>query len=248
MNDILKLLLDSSDFPARWHCGQWSSAHGYTHILSDLLIFLAYGIISTLLVLFIRRREGLPLHRIWWLFAVFIAFCGLTHLIDALMFWDPMYRLLGLIKAGTALISIITVAALIPAFPVALTIKTPDEHKYLLEHQALEMERQQMRLEASNHRLESFSYSVSHDLRAPLRAMTGFSQALIEDYGHTLDDTARNYCERIRVSAGRMDSLIEAFFISRISGNSPCFEEMWTYPKCVVILLLCFVLSIRKHV
>lgn len=55
--------------------------------------------------------------------------------------------------------------------------------------------------------MEEFSYSVSHDLRGPLRAMRAYAQALIEDYGERLDDTARNYLERIRRNSERMENL-----------------------------------------
>jgi len=57
--------------------------------------------------------------------------------------------------------------------------------------------------------LDSFAYTVSHDLRAPLRAMQGFSQALMEDYGEALDDTARDYAARIVGAARAMDGLIQ---------------------------------------
>jgi PAS domain S-box-containing protein len=55
--------------------------------------------------------------------------------------------------------------------------------------------------------MEEFSYSVSHDLRAPLRAMNAYAQALVEDYGARLDDTARNYLDRIQRSSVRMEKL-----------------------------------------
>jgi PAS domain S-box-containing protein len=55
--------------------------------------------------------------------------------------------------------------------------------------------------------MEEFSYSVSHDLRAPLRAMNAYAQALVEDYGQTLDDTGRNYLSRIQRSSQRMEKL-----------------------------------------
>ncbi|MGN6370304.1 MAG: sensor histidine kinase [Phycisphaerae bacterium] len=59
-----------------------------------------------------------------------------------------------------------------------------------------------------NQHLEAFAYTISHDLRAPLRAMQGFSQALLEDYGPSLDETARSYANRIAAAAARMDLLI----------------------------------------
>ena len=64
-------------------------------------------------------------------------------------------------------------------------------------------------LEAANRELESFSYSVSHDLRTPLRSLDGFSRALLEDYGESLDDTATDYLQRIRAGAQRMGELID---------------------------------------
>ncbi|MDB6028342.1 MAG: putative two-component sensor histidine kinase protein [Verrucomicrobiales bacterium] len=57
--------------------------------------------------------------------------------------------------------------------------------------------------------LEAFSYSVSHDLRAPLRAMQGYSQFLLEDYCDNLDETGRDYVRRISTAATRLDKLIQ---------------------------------------
>jgi PAS domain S-box-containing protein len=64
-------------------------------------------------------------------------------------------------------------------------------------------------LEAANKELESFSYSVSHDLRAPLRGIDGFSQALVEDYADKLDDQGKGYLQRVRAASQRMAELID---------------------------------------
>jgi signal transduction histidine kinase len=66
--------------------------------------------------------------------------------------------------------------------------------------------------EAARQELEAFNYSVSHDLRAPLRPLHGFSQALVEDYGDKLDAKAHEYLARIRAAAQRMGQLIEDLF------------------------------------
>lgn len=61
----------------------------------------------------------------------------------------------------------------------------------------------------NNRELEAFAYTISHDLRSPLRSMEGFSQALLEDYGDRIDATATDYVRRIAHSAGKMDTLIQ---------------------------------------
>lgn len=75
-----------------------------------------------------------------------------------------------------------------------------------------------LQLELANKELESFSYSVSHDLRSPLRAIDGFSQALLEDYSEQLDDSGRDYLSRVRAAAQKMGNLIDDMLkLSRVS-------------------------------
>src|SRR5712691_5631198 len=64
-------------------------------------------------------------------------------------------------------------------------------------------------LETTVRELDAFAYSVSHDLRAPLRSLHGFSQILVEDYGDRLDDDGRHYLERIQANVDRMGQLID---------------------------------------
>jgi len=78
--------------------------------------------------------------------------------------------------------------------------------------------RQRDQLAVANKELESFSYSVSHDLRAPLRSISGFSSALTEDFGHVLPAEGRRYLERIRAASGRMGGLIDDMLkLSRVT-------------------------------
>ena len=64
-------------------------------------------------------------------------------------------------------------------------------------------------LEAANKELEAFSYSVSHDLRAPLRHIGGFSKMLVEEFGPTLEPTAQHYLDRIQAGAHKMGLLVD---------------------------------------
>jgi signal transduction histidine kinase len=83
-------------------------------------------------------------------------------------------------------------------------------------------------LEASNKELEAFSYSVSHDLRAPLRGIDGFSQAVLEDYDEKLDESGRSYLRRVRAASQRMSQLIDAMLnlarLTRAEIHSQTFD------------------------
>ncbi len=73
-------------------------------------------------------------------------------------------------------------------------------------------------LERANRNLESFAYSVAHDLRTPLRALAGFSAALLEDYGDDLGEVGRGYAERIELASEQMSNLIDDILhLSRVS-------------------------------
>jgi len=81
-----------------------------------------------------------------------------------------------------------------------------------------EIQRTNRELRAANKELEAFSYSVSHDLRTPLRSIDGFSQALLEDYADKLDATALEHLQRVRRAAQRMAALIDDMLnLSRVT-------------------------------
>jgi len=83
-----------------------------------------------------------------------------------------------------------------------------------------DLEQQKLALEASNKELDAFAYSVSHDLRAPLRGVDGFSHALLEEYAEKLDETGRDYINRIRKGCVRMGRLIDDLLqLSRIARS-----------------------------
>ena len=120
--EFFQNLFDTSDFPARWRCGTWTSGHGWVHIISDLAIFGAYFAIPASLVYFLRKRRDVPLRGVFWLFIAFILCCGTTHLIEAVIFWSPIYRVSALAKVATAIVSWTTVIVLFRLMPEALSL------------------------------------------------------------------------------------------------------------------------------
>ncbi|MBI1353195.1 MAG: PAS domain-containing protein [Acidobacteria bacterium] len=120
--DFLGNVLDTSGFAARWQCGLWSSGHGWLHIGSDLLIWAAYFTIPVVLIHSWRKHADLPVPRVVALFGAFIFACGTGHLLEAAIFWWPVYRLAGVVKLVTAIVSWATVFALVRMAPPALEL------------------------------------------------------------------------------------------------------------------------------
>lgn len=119
-------LFDTSSFPPRWECGTWTATHGWVHIVSDSLVFGAYVLIPFVLVRIIRKRRDVPFSGLFWVFAVFIVSCGVTHLIEATIFWQPWYRLSALAKVVTAGVSWAAVLALATASPKIVALRLPE--------------------------------------------------------------------------------------------------------------------------
>ncbi len=120
--------------------------------------------------------------------------------------------------AGYGLILLLAVMTAILALRITSARQKTESDRQMkvdLERRVLERTTE---LTAANKELEAFSYSVSHDLRTPLRAIDGFSQVLLDDYADRLDDQARNYLGRVRAATQRMGNLIDDMLtLSRIT-------------------------------
>ena len=215
MLEFLMSLFNTDDFPARWHCGQWSDTHGWVHITSDLMVFMAYMAIPVLLgIIYVRRRGDIPFPRIVALFVVFVFACGTTHLLEAIIFWKPMYRLAGGLKLITALVSWATVLSLIPVVPRMMSMRYPEALEFDVRQRTSELQLNAVALEQArgdlatsntalqgrNSDMEEFVYTVSHDLRTPLVTMSGFVDLAAESLEGDPEET-RRHLQRIR-SAG----------------------------------------------
>lgn len=163
MANVIAELFDTTGFPARWHCGIWSDALGWLHIGSDVAIFGAYIAIPVVLAYFVVRKPDIPFPKIFWLFVAFIFSCGFGHLLEAIIFWHPVYRLAGVVKLVTAIVSWGTVVALV--FVVPLALKFPGLAK-LNADLALSNAELQLLMDRVQERTVSLEAEVAERLRA----------------------------------------------------------------------------------
>lgn len=165
----LGLLFDTSDFPARWRCGHWTPVHGWIHIVADIAIATAYSVIPLALAGYWWLKRGeLAFPRLFWLFAAFIFSCGSTHVVEAVIFYHPVYRFSALLKVVTAVASWATVVALWRVAPQAIQLPGLQRANARLEEQLEKTRRAESALERSNRDLGAFTGLVTHDLRNPL--------------------------------------------------------------------------------
>jgi|GEM_PF-857201 len=150
LTDFFRKLLDTSDWPPRWHCGKWTEFHGWLYIISDLLIWSAYFAIPIIIIRFITRKKHQRFIKLYFLFAAFILACGATHFMDAVIFWFPAYRLSALIRFFTGIISWVTVFYLIKLLPYAFSLKTAIQ----LDNEIQAGKRMEADLLSINHKLK----------------------------------------------------------------------------------------------
>jgi C4-dicarboxylate-specific signal transduction histidine kinase len=124
MKEFLQELL-SSDFMPHGYCYSWKPGLVWLHLVSDVLIALAYFSIPLTLVYFIRKRKDLPFNWMFLCFGTFILACGSTHLMEVWTLWHGTYWLSGAIKALTALASVPTAILLLYLVPHAVALPSP---------------------------------------------------------------------------------------------------------------------------
>ena len=136
-------VLFSSDFLPHGVCMRWQSDVIFLHVVSDSAVALAYFCIPGMLYYFIRRRPDVSFHWIFIAFSLFIMCCGLTHAMDVVTLWYPLYRLAGVVKACTALASVGTAISLAWFMPRFLKLPSVKQLAEVNAHLTAEIQHRQ---------------------------------------------------------------------------------------------------------
>ncbi len=150
--------LFATDFLPHGVCMRWQPGVLWLHVVSDAFIALSYLCIPVLLIMVARKRKDVPFHWMFLAFGTFILACGATHALGIVTLWIPIYRLDGLVKAITALASVLTAVCLAGLFPTLLKIPTAtqlEEMNRALAAEIAEKEKFAQALQASKDELKS---------------------------------------------------------------------------------------------
>jgi signal transduction histidine kinase len=143
---------------------------------------------------------------------------------------QPEVRQLAIVNRGLAMAMVAVMAVVMIRYRHVRSelsaaqqrrVETAEEVQRLNAELEARVERRTEQLAAVNKELEAFTYSVSHDLRAPLRGMSGFARVLEEDYADKLDDDGRRYLQIIKSNAAQMGQLIDDLLALSRLGRQP---------------------------
>ena len=127
MWNLLHTLFDPSQYIPHGHCYLWQTPLVWLHVVSDILIAIAYFSIPVMLLYFVFRRRDVPFLGVFVLFGAFIVLCGTGHLLEVWTLWHPAYWLSGGEQAITALVSCYTAAQMVTLLPQFFSLKTPEQ-------------------------------------------------------------------------------------------------------------------------
>jgi len=117
----------SGTFQPHGYCYQWNAGLVWLHVISDVVIAVAYFTIPLTLMFFIRKRRDLPFSWMFALFGLFIIACGTTHIMEIWNLWHAEYWIAGIAKAITAIASVGTAILLVMLMPQALALPTTNQ-------------------------------------------------------------------------------------------------------------------------
>ncbi len=239
--------LISPEFMPHGMCYAWKPEVLFLNVVSDALVAAAYLSIPFALLVFIKKREDLEFSWIFRLFAAFIFWCAMTHIMGIWVVWNPDYFAQGMVKMITAIVSLITAFMLWSLLPKALALPSPtsinrvnkqlrhevnerqnaqqqlEEMNATLEQRVhertSELEKINVKLQLSNQSLEEFAYAATHDLKEPLRGIKTHASYLKNQFDGDFPEEAKQKIERINELTTRMQNLMNSLLLYSKFGS-----------------------------
>jgi signal transduction histidine kinase/ActR/RegA family two-component response regulator len=183
MPEYIDRLFSATGFMPHGMCYQWQGGILALHVIADSLIALAYLSIPFTLLYFVRRRKDLQFNWIFVCFAVFIIACGMTHVMEIVTVWEPVYWLSGSVKAVTALASVPTAIMLARLIPTALRLPSPAALQHansLLELEITERKRAEAEVRHANDLLETRVAERTRELEVAYQTLRQTQQASMQ--------------------------------------------------------------------
>ncbi|NEN87704.1 MAG: GAF domain-containing protein [Okeania sp. SIO3H1] len=232
MWELLKTIFSPTQYMPHGSCYLWQTSLVWLHLLSDLLIAIAYFSITAILLYFAcKRKNEVPFLGVFILFGAFITLCGFGHLLEVWTLWHPAYWFSGVEQALTALVSCYTALQMAQLLPQFLALKTPEQ----LEAVNLELQHQIVERQQAEQILQNIVVATS--------SVTGeeFFPALVENLAKALDVTYVIVSERINDSSqlktlaiwgdGKIRDNIEYNFLNLPCGVVINEDKLLYYPQ-----------------
>ncbi|GAB4537040.1 MAG: hypothetical protein Tsb0014_25380 [Pleurocapsa sp.] len=189
MGNFLNSLLSPQSYIPHGHCYLWQTPLVGLHLVSDLLIAIAYFSIPIMLFYFVLKRSDTPFQGFFVMFGAFIVLCGMGHLLEIWTLWHPAYWLSGVEQALTALISCYTAVEMAHLLPRFLSLKTPEQLEIInqeLQKEVIERQKVEAELRQINEKLEGRVKERTAELQESLEKKQAITR-IVQRMRQTLD-------------------------------------------------------------